>query len=112
MGVADRGQNILEKLQSPANIQFVLITVSVEGDSFDILQHQVGLTGLRDAGIENACDVRMCQLGEHSPLATEALLPAAAHEGDVQQFDGNFAFEAAIAATCEPDAAHAAAADI
>src|SRR5262249_21753884 len=106
MRVTYRGQDIQEELQTAPDIQFVVIAVSIEGGSFNILQHQIRLTRLSDAGIEDARDVRVCQLCKHSPLTAEALLSAAAHESNVQQFDGDFAFEAAIAATCEPDAAH------
>ena len=47
-------------------------------------------------------------LREEMAFAAEALLAGAPQKRDVEQLDGGASFEAAIAALCQPDAAHSA----
>ena len=86
----------------------MLVAVAVDVLAVDVLEHEIGLAGRRDAGIDEVRDVRVGQAGEDGAFATEALLARAADERDVQQLDRRAPLETAVAAFGEPDAAHPA----
>ena len=89
----------------------VLVAIAVDGLAVDVLEHEIRLAGRRDAGVDEVRDVRVGEPGEDGAFAPESLFAGAADQRDVQQLDRRAAFEAAVAALGEPDAAHPALAD-
>ena len=64
-----------------------LVAVPVDVPAVDVLEHQVGLPGRRDAGVDQPGDVRMREPGEDRAFALEALLAGAADQRGIQQLD-------------------------
>src|SRR5687768_13212927 len=79
--------------------------------AFDELEHEVGLTRVRDAGVDQAGDMRMTEPREDDAFAPESLLATPADQGGVEQLDCDLSFIAAVAAPAQPDAAHPALTD-
>ena len=75
-----------------------VIAVRVEVQALDEFEHEIRLAGVRDAGIDQAGNVRMRQPREDRALAAESLFAAAADERRVQQLDRHLSFVAAITA--------------
>ena len=88
-----------------------IVAIPVDVLSVDVLEHEVGLSPLGHAGIEEARDVGMHEPGEDRALPPEALPAGAADEARVEKLDRDPSFEAAVAALRQPDASHAALAD-
>ena len=89
----------------------MIIAIAIDACAVNVLEHQKGLAGWGNTGIEQLRNMRVTQCGEHAALASEALLGGLTDQSGVQQFDGDLTFELAIGATCAPDTAHAAATD-
>ena len=112
MRVRDRLQHIEEETETGVDVQPVLVAIVVDALALHVLEHQVRVARLRYTRIDKVGNVRMREPREDVALAPEALFAGAAHQRDVQQLDRRTSFEAAIAALGEPDAAHAALADM
>src|SRR5687768_3515742 len=79
--------------------------------AFDELEHEVWLTRVRDARIDQAGDVRMTEPREDDAFTPEPLLATPADQGGVEQLDRDLPFIAAVAAAAQPHAAHPALTD-
>ena len=73
----------------------------------DQLEHQVGLAGY-DACVQQACDLRVREAGQHAAFALESLYAAASHQREAEEFDRRVPLVATITAPRQPDAAHSA----
>jgi len=104
-GVAD-GQ---EQPEPVIDAEPAPITVRRDRLALDLLHHQIELTVIGRAAIEQAGDVRMIEAGQDLAFGAE---PAGQIVGDTvaaQQFDGDLLRVLAVAALAEVDVAHAAA---
>ena len=80
MRVRDRGEYVLE--QSHARFQIERPTLAPAADRFalDVIQHQIGLTHLGNAGIDESRDVRVGQATEGVAFAPKAFDAAGTEE--------------------------------
>ena len=108
MSVGDRGQNVEEQTKTCSDIELIDVAIVIDPLAFDVLEDQIRLSGRRDAGVDQACDVRMGKTSKDAAFALKTFLPRAPDQCSVQQLDGDFALEAPVAAPCEPHGAHAA----
>ncbi len=100
--------DLQEQLEASDRIEPSIVSEAVDACALDVLEHEVRLAGRRDAGVEQARDVRVRQSGEQRPLAPEALVAAFPEQRQVQQLHGDGAFEPSVAPPGAPDRAHAA----
>ena len=109
MGMRHCRQHVEEEPDQRGRARRAVDAVAVDRFAVDVFQHQVGLAGLgADAGIEQACDVRVVEPREDAALALETRHAAAAEQPGLQELDCHLAFVAPIGAPRQPDAAHAA----
>ncbi len=111
MRVRDRTEDLQEQPDAPGHIESMAVAVPIDGLAPDVLHHQIRLTGRRQAGVGEVGDVGMREAREDLDLAPEAFAAFLPDHRRVEQLDGDGADEAAVAASCEPHAAHAALAD-
>ena len=109
--VGDRRLHVEEQADARLDAEPLLVAEAVDVPALDVLEHEVRLAGGRDAGVDEARDVRMGEPREDRAFALEALFAGAADQRGVQQLERRLALEAAVAAGGEPDRAHAAVAD-
>ena len=109
--VRHRRQHVEEQPQPRLDAEATRVAVAVDLFTLDALQHQVRLSGRRDACVEQRRDVRMGEASEDVTFTPEALPGGAADQGNVEQLDRDLGLVAAVAAVGEPDAAHAAVAE-
>jgi len=108
MGVADRGADLQEQLQALGHRQVQVPGVVGDRLALHVVQGQVGLAVLADAGVEQAGDVGMAEAGQDLPLAVEALAQAGVAQAGAQQLQRDPALVEAVVADGQPDLAHAA----
>ena len=108
----DCGEYFEKQAQARTDIETLGVAVDVDRLALDVLEHEVRLTRVGDAGVDQSRDVRMRKSREEAALATKAFLARSAYQGRVQELDGYPAFEAPVAATREPDTAHPALAEL
>ena len=111
VGVRDRRLDVQEEADACLDAEPLVVAVAIDVLAVDVLEHEVGLTGPRDAGVDQPRDVGVRQLGEDRAFAAEPGLPFPPEQRRVQQLDRGAALEAAVAALGEPDAAHPALVD-
>ena len=111
VGVLDGIADLQKELQAGVKGEFVLAAILRDGDAFDVLEGEVEFAALGDATAEQTRYEGMREEGEDLAFLTEALAEEFARDGDVDELDGNLLVELAVAAVCEVDGAHAAAAD-
>src|SRR4029453_2962904 len=85
-----------------------LLAVLIDALPAHVLQNEVGLSSRLDASIQESRDVRMVQRSGNASLTRKALLRRMPDQGGIQELYRYLSFEAAVAAMCEPDGAHAA----
>ncbi len=108
-----RRQHVQHQAQAGRHRQRHALAVLVDGLAVDVLEHQVGLRAVgRDAGVEQAGDVRVRQPREDAAFALEARRVAMPEQAGAQELDRHLAFVAAVGAACQPHGAHAAVADL
>jgi hypothetical protein len=91
--------------------EMLLVAVRVDAPALDVLEDEVRLAVVAHAGIEQPRDVQVREPRERGPFAAEALDAGGIEECEVEQLHRDDALVPALAATCKPDAPHAAAAD-
>ena len=111
VGVGDGIEHVEEQAQPPLDGDRGGLAVLIDRLPVDVLEHEVGLAGLRDPRIDEMGDVRMAKPGEDGAFALEPRLTAALDERDVQQLHRGAALEPAVASFGEPHVAAAALAD-
>ena len=111
VGVRDRRLDVQEQADAILDAEPLVVAEAIDVLAVDVLEHQVGLTGARDPGVDQPGDVGVGQPGEDRSLAAEPGLPFPPEERRVQQLDRGAALVAAVAALGEPDAAHPALVD-
>ncbi len=111
VSVGDGGQHVDEQTKTCSDAEPIDIAITVDPLAFDVLDHQIRLSGGRDAGVDQARDVRMGKPSKNAALALKTFLACASDQCGVQQLDGDFALETAVAAPSEPHGPHAALAE-
>ena len=109
--VGDGFEHVDEQAQASVGVERVLVAVVIDALAFDVLEHQVGMTARRHAGVDEVRDVRMGEAREDVAFAAEPLFAGPAHQREVEQLDRDPSLEAAVAALAQPHAAHAALTD-
>ncbi len=74
VGVRDRRLDVQEQADARLDAEPLVVAVAIDVLAVDVLQHQVGLPGSRDAGVDQPRDVRVRELGQHRPFAAEPAL--------------------------------------
>ena len=113
--VRHRVQHVQHQVQPRGQRQVVRGAELVDGQARHVFQHQVGLAGPgggQVAGVEQPRDVRVRQPRHDAALAREALGAGGREQPGVEELDRHLGLEAAVGALRQPDAAHAAAADL
>lgn len=87
------------------------VAPAVDALALDEFEDQVALAGRQQTGIEQLGDVRMVEPAEHPTLAREALVGDGVRTGQAHELDRRATVVQAIGSACQPDVAHAAAAD-
>ena len=106
--VRDRVCDLEEQVESLCCRQPALIGKLVDSGSLDMLEHEIRLASRCHAGVQQSSNVRVSQSREQRALTLEALVALGSDKGEVEQLDGDEAFEAAIDSPRAPDSAHAA----
>ena len=57
--VGDGIEHVEEQAEPRLDAERALVAVAVDGLAVDVLEHEIGLAGLRDAGVDEVGDVRM-----------------------------------------------------
>ena len=66
------GEHVEEEPQAGRDVEGSVVAPAVDRLALDVLEHQVGLAGLGDAGIDQLGDVGVLQTREDRALAAEA----------------------------------------
>ena len=90
----------------------MLIAVAVDVVAFNVLENEIGLSGVRHSGVDQFRDVRMRQTAENDALALESFLAGLPHQRDVEKLHRDFPLKSSVVSFRQPDAAHAALADL
>ena len=106
--VSNGSENIEVKTNARIHIQCVSIAVFVDRFSFDVFENKIRLAACRHARVDQFGDVTMRELAENSALPPEPFRGALCRQSEIEELDRRAPLEAAIAAFCEPDTAHAA----
>ena len=106
--VADGVADLREQRQARRHVEVLRAGIGGDRIAADVVEREVGLAVLADAGIEQAGDVRMAEAREDLPFAGEARAQAGIAESGAQQFQRDAAFVQAVGAHGQPDLAHAA----
>ena len=64
VGVRDRRQDVEEQADARLDAEPLVVAVAIDVLAVDVLEHQVGLTGARHAGVDQPRDVRVREPGE------------------------------------------------
>ena len=92
--------------------KLLLVAIVVDASAFNVLKHEIGLSGSGDPGIEQLRDVGMCQPREKVALPFESLFSAPAHESNVEELHCHAPFKSAVVPLCQPHAPHSAVTDL
>ena len=84
MRVGDRGQHVEEQTKAVRDREPRGVAVAIDVLTAHVLQHQVGRSEWRDAGVVQARDMRMRQSSQDASLAGEALRGVPGHKGGVE----------------------------
>ena len=112
MRVLNRAQHLLEQQHALAHAQALRVAMFDQRLPLDIGECQVGLATGRDARVVQARDVRVHERRQDVALACELLGEAAAAQPGVRKLQRDLAFQHAVGSLGQPDAAHAATADL
>ena len=112
VGVLHRLQHLLQQLHAASHVEPAFVAVGGDRLAFDVLERQVGLAIVGQAGVVQPRDVRVGQAAEDVALALEALHQHAAPRMQQRQLERHAALQLAIGAFGQPDLAHAAAAQL
>ena len=109
----DRGEHVEEQPHALRKLERAIFAVAIDRHAGDVFEHKVRPpAAAAHAGIEQPRDVRVREPRQDAAFAREPLDAAARHQPGVEELDRDVAFEAAVGAPCEPDAAHAALAEL
>ncbi len=109
--VRHRRQHIEKEPHTRIDREPIRVAISIDRLAINVLEHEIRLTDLGDAGIDEMRDVRMRELGENTGLTCEPSLHGMADECGVEKLDRRSSLETPIAPLGEPHAAHAAMTD-
>ncbi len=109
--VRDGRQDVEEQADAGLDAKRPIVAVLVDVPAGDVLEHQVRLSGARDAGVDQPGNVGMREAGKDGPFPLEAFSAGASDQLGVEQLDRRLTFESAVVPRRQPHAAHAAAAD-
>ena len=115
VGVGHRVQHVEEECEPLGQRQLLRAAVAVDGLARHVFQHQVGLGRAplgQVAGVQQPRDVGVCQARHDAALAGEALGAGGREQAGAEELDGHLAFKTAVGALGQPDAAHAALAEL
>src|SRR5580765_6018083 len=96
--VRDRGLHVQKQSDALVDAQPLLVAKAIDVASVYVLEHEVWLSRVRDARVDEPGDVRMREPRQYGPFALEPLFAAASHQSGVQQLQRDLAFEAPVAA--------------
>jgi hypothetical protein len=108
MGILDSRADLLEQAEPPADVQPVLVAVTIETDSVDVFHRQVRHTVFARTPIEQAGDVGVIQVGQDLPFGPEPARQGAGGHQAVDELDRDLLLELLVSALCQVDGAHAA----
>src|SRR5580692_94547 len=112
MRVSDRAQHTQKQADAGFDAQTLLIAVAINVLPFDKLKDQVRLPAGRYSCIHQLRDVGMRQPTENAALAFESTFAAFPHLCDMDELHRHFSLKAPIVALGQPNASHAALADL
>src|SRR5262245_57696107 len=107
MRVSHGVQDLFEQAQPRGQIEVSVIGVIQQRPSLDVLHHQIGKAFVRAATVENARDIRVLEMGENLPFASEAVEQRAAVHAALHDLDGDIFPKYVVIAAGPVDAAHA-----
>src|SRR5215510_4545676 len=94
----------VEKKTDPSSyFQHAAVTVPVNRFAFNMLKYQIGISVLREPGIQQLRNVRMREPPENCSLALKSLFTLAADQSNIQDLACYAALKASVTAFCEPD---------
>ena len=81
--VRHRREHVEEEPHPGVDAELPVAAPAIDGRALDVLENQIGLAAVRDAGIEQPGDVRMREAGEEAAFAPEAFGADAARQAQV-----------------------------
>src|SRR5439155_23304201 len=75
VSVGDRGQNVEEQTKTRSDTEPIDIAIGIDPLAFDVLEDQIRLPGRRDAGVDQAGDVRMRKTSKDAAFAAQLQKP-------------------------------------
>lgn len=109
MRVLDGGADVEKQFQTRAHGQVVLLTIFGQRRAFDIFHHQILPAFRRRAAVEQTCDVRMFQVGEHLTFLSKAV--GHLSQAGPDEFDGDLFAKGIVITHGQIDYAHPAASE-
>jgi hypothetical protein len=106
--VRDGVEDLQEQVEARGHAQGARFAVVVDVPAFDVLEREVGLPRIRDAGVVQPADVPMLQARENLPLARHPIQQGRALPDADRQLQRHPACDEVVGALGEPHRTHAA----
>ena len=104
--VRHRGEELQEKGKPGLRREALFVAEMIQPGAVDVLQHQVGMSRVGNAGVDEAPDIGMGEAAQRAALTAEPLGTGPVRQRVAQQLDGDFGVVAPVVPAAEPHAAH------
>ena len=112
VGVSYRLQHVEKQPDTRFDTELAAIAVAVDVVALNVLEDEIGLSGLRYSGIDQFGDIRVRQTAENDAFALESFLAGSPDQREFEKLHRYFSLKPRVVSFRQPDAAHTALADL